>query len=125
MILLSTFGAVGLVLAVVGVYGVIAQLARGRTREMGIRVALGGGGRTVQWLIVRRGLALAVAGVCVGGAGALLGTRAMGRLLYGVQPGDPVTFAAVAALVGASLVASWLPAVRSGRVDPVAVLREE
>jgi putative ABC transport system permease protein len=126
MTLLSMFGLIGLVLAVVGVYGIIAQLARGRTREMGIRIALGAGRPRVQWLIVRRGLVLATVGVCLGGAATAVGTRALARLLYGVSPGDPLTYGVVAvALVGAGAIASWLPAWRAGRVDPVSVLREE
>ena len=126
MMLLAMFGVVGLALAVVGVYGVIAQLARGRTREMGIRIALGARGSTVQWLIVRRGLLLCAAGVAIGGVAAWYGTRAMGGLLFGIGPNDPLTFMALAAvLIGAGLVASWVPAMRAGNVDPVSVLREE
>jgi len=116
----------GVVLAVVGVYGVVAQLARSRLREMGIRIALGARGRTVQWLIVRRGLRIASVGIAVGGVGSLFGSRVLARLLYGVAPNDTATLASVViALVVAALLASWIPALRAGRVDPVAVLREE
>jgi ABC-type antimicrobial peptide transport system permease subunit len=126
MTLLSMFGALGFVLAVVGVYGVVAQLARSRTREMGIRIALGARGSAVQWLIVRHGLLITSLGVAIGGAGALLGARVLARVLYGVAPTDPPTFlSVVVALIGAALAASWLPALRSGRVDPVTILRDE
>lgn len=126
MLLVSMFGALGVALAVVGVYGVQAELARERTREMGIRIALGAQSRAVQWLIVRRGLICGMAGVAIGVAGALAGTRGLATLLFGVTPADVATFAVVAlTLLGATLVASWLPAWRSGRVDPIVILREE
>jgi len=126
MTLLSMFAVLGVVLAIVGVYGVVAQLARSRMREMGIRIALGARGRSVQWLIIRRGLAITAIGVTLGVVGALLGARVLTRLLYGVAPTDLPTLASViAALGGAAFVASWLPAMRSGRVDPVTILREE
>jgi putative ABC transport system permease protein len=126
MTLVSMFGMLGVVLAVVGVYGVLAELARERMREMGIRIALGAHSRAVQWLIVRRGLLFGAAGVGLGLALALAGTRGLARLLFGVTALDPGTFAVVAlALLGATLVASWLPAWRSSHVDPIAILREE
>ncbi len=124
--LVSLFGMLGVVLAVVGVYGVLAELARERMREMGIRIALGAQSRAVQWLIVERGLLFGAAGVGLGLALALAGTRGLARLLFQVPPRDPGTFAVVAvALLAATVVASWLPAWRSGRVDPIAILREE
>lgn len=126
MLLVSMFGVLGVVLAVVGVYGVQAELARERMREMGIRIALGAQSVTVQWLIVRRGLVFGAVGVGIGAAAALAGTRGLSSLLFGITPLDPVTFAVVGlALLGATFVASWLPALRSGRVDPIAILREE
>ncbi|HKW09997.1 MAG TPA: ABC transporter permease [Gemmatimonadaceae bacterium] len=126
MTLLSLFGVLGFVLAIVGVYGVVAQLARSRTREMGIRIALGARGSAVQWLVVRHGLVITTLGVVIGGAGALLGARVLARVLYGIAPTDAPTFLLViAALIGAALAASWLPALRSGRVDPVMILRDE
>ncbi len=126
MTLLSLFGVVGLILAVVGVYGVVAQLARGRTREMGIRLALGASSRSVRWLVVRHGLRLAGAGLVAGGIVALLTTRALARLLFGVAPTDPLTFGVVVfVLLGASVVASWIPGVMVARVDPARTLREE
>ena len=126
MTLLSMFGGIGLVLAIVGVYGVVAQLARSRVREMGIRIALGAGARSVQWLVVRRGLIITAIGVALGGVAAPLGTRVLARLLYGVTPTDvPTLILVVALLFGAALIASWLPALRSGKVDPVTILRDE
>src|SRR6185503_493543 len=126
MMLLSMFGIVGLALAAVGVYGVIAQLARARTREMGIRIALGANPREVQWLIVRRGMGIAMFGVIAGCALSLAGARAMTKLVFGVAPTDPPTLgAAVAIILASTLLASWLPALRSGHVDPATVLRED
>jgi putative ABC transport system permease protein len=126
MTLLSMFGVIGLVLAIVGVYGVVAQLARSRVREMGIRIALGAGARSVQWLVVQRGLVITAVGVALGGLAAPLGTRVLASLLYGVTPTDlPTLLVVVALLFGAALAASWFPAVRSGRVDPVTILRDE
>jgi predicted permease len=124
--LLLVFGGVGLALAVVGVYGVMAQLVRGRTREMGIRTALGAPARSVQWIVVRHGIVLALAGITVGIAVALLSTRALLSLLYQTDPIDPPTFAAVPALlIAAALAASWIPAWRASRIDPLEALRAE
>ena len=126
MTLLVAFAGIGLVLAVVGVYGIMAQVAQGRTREIGIRIALGAQVGEVRWLVVRHGIRLAVLGLVLGVAGGLLGTRAMRALLYAVAPADPVTFASVSALLIATAVAaSWLPAARASRADPVGSLRAE
>jgi predicted permease len=126
MTLLSLFGVVGLVLAVVGVYGVVAQLARSRMREMGIRIALGAQAGSVSWLIVRRGLILTAIGAITGTGVALVATRGLRRLLYGVAPTDPLTFVVVlGALFTATLVASLLPGLKAARVDPTQTLREE
>lgn len=124
--LLLIFGGVGLALAIVGVYGVMAQLVRARTREMGIRTALGAPAGSVQWIVVRHGMMLASAGVALGLAGALAGTRAMLSLLYQVDPVDPATFVAVSVMLcAAALAASWIPARRASRVDPMETLRVE
>jgi predicted permease len=124
--LLLAFAGVGLVLAVVGVYGVMAQLARGRMREIGIRVALGARATQVQWLVVRHGLLLTAAGEAVGVAAAFVATRAMVAMLYGVDATDPPTFIAVPALLAlAALAACWIPAWRSGKTDPMVTLRAE
>jgi putative ABC transport system permease protein len=122
--MLLVFAGVGLLLSVVGVYGVMAQLAADRAREMGIRVALGARAGQVQWLVVRRGLRLVAIGVGVGLAAAVLATRAVSALLYGVGALDPLTFTLVPVLlVITALVATWLPARRASRADPVGVMR--
>jgi predicted permease len=124
MTLLLVFAGTGLLLAVVGVYGVMAQVAKRRTREIGIRIALGARAPEVRWMVVRHGLRLAGIGLAVGVAAGLVGTRAMRALLYAVTPGDPTTFVFVPVLllITASA-ASWLPAVRASRADPATVLR--
>ncbi len=122
--MLLVFAGVGLALAVVGVYGVMAQLAADRAREMGIRVALGARAGQVQWLVVRRGLRVVGIGIAVGLAAAVTATRAVSALLYGVGALDPLTFTLVPALlVITALVATWLPARRASRADPVGVMR--
>ena len=126
MTLLLTFAGVGLVLALIGVYGVLAQLVSARRREIGIRVALGAQPAQLRWSVVRRGLALTAAGILIGGVAALVSTRALGSLLYEVAPADPATFAAVAfLLVITSTLAAWQPARRASNADPVEVLRNE
>lgn len=126
MLLLLTFAAVAVVLSLVGVYGVTAQVARQRLPELGLRVALGAQGRDIVWLTIRRGTALVATGVALGVAVALVATRMIAGLLYGVAPNDPATFAVVALfLTAAGLSASWLPARRAARVDPAVMLRAE
>lgn len=126
MTMLMLFAAVGVVLAVVGVYGVMAQLARGRRREVGIRVALGATAAQVRWMIVRNGLRLVAFGLAVGVVGALFTAQAMRVFLFNVSPGDPPTFIAVPlVLLAVSAAAAWIPAVRASRVDPASTLREE
>lgn len=124
--LLLVFAAVGLTLAVVGVYGVMAQLAQRRTREMGIRLALGSSTSAVRWLIVRHALSIVVPGLVVGLGGALLATQALRSVLYQIAPSDPLTFVAVPlALALSGIVASWLPAAQASRADPARALRVE
>jgi putative ABC transport system permease protein len=126
MSLLVVFAVTGFLLAVVGVYGVMAQLGRRRTREMGIRMALGARAPHVQWLVVRHGLQVVVTGLALGVAGALGAARAIRALLYEVTPADPLTFCAVSLLLAlTALLASWLPAARASRADPAGVLRAE
>ncbi|HEY6222347.1 MAG TPA: FtsX-like permease family protein, partial [Gemmatimonadales bacterium] len=126
MVLLLTFSGVGVALALVGVYGVIAQLVRRRTREMGIRLALGARASQLQWPVVRHGLRLVALGLLLGLGAALAATRAMSALLYDVAPADPVTFGTVALLLaGTAIGASWLPAARASRADPAGALRVE
>jgi predicted permease len=125
-VLMLSFAGVGLVLGIVGVYGVVAQLARRRMREMGIRIALGARTGQVQWLVVRHGIVMTGLGIVAGMSVALAATRAMRTLLFQVAPADPVTFIVVPALVLlTAVVASWLPALRAGRADPCEVLRAD
>ncbi|HEU4628268.1 MAG TPA: ABC transporter permease [Gemmatimonadaceae bacterium] len=124
--LLLTFALVGLVLAMVGVFGVMAQLVERRVREMGIRLALGAPARAVRWLVVRHGLVLLLAGLVIGAVGAAAAARAMRGLLYGVAPMDPLTFVVMPLVLAASgLAAAWVPARRASRADPAVVLRGE
>jgi hypothetical protein len=126
LVMLGIAAAVALLLGVVGIYGVIAYVAAQRTREIGIRMALGAAGRDVSRLFVRHGVLLAVAGVGCGLIGAALMTRAMTALLFGVSALDPLTYAAVAiALGGTAVLASYLPARRASRVDPAIALRAQ
>ena len=126
MALLGAFGAVALVIATVGIYGVLSYLVGRRTQEIGIRLALGATRGDVLRLIVGHGMALAFAGIAIGLGGAWAITRLLGALLYGVSPHDPATFAAIAALVAAvAFAASYLPGRRATRVDPIIALRAE
>jgi putative ABC transport system permease protein len=124
--LLGAFSLVGMLLAVVGVYGVMAQLARGRIREMGIRIALGAKASEVQWLVVRHGLKLVGSGLVIGLIGAVLLSRSISALLFQIEPLDPLTFVAVPMLLVVSgLAACWLPALRVSRASPALALRAD
>jgi predicted permease len=124
--LVSVFGALALMLAAVGLYGIVAYVVRHREREIGVRVALGASPASVVGLMVRRGMAPVLAGLAVGLALALFATRLLRSLLYEVSESDPVTFVGVAALLAAvALVASWLPSRRAARVDPTITLRAD
>lgn len=126
MFLLGAFGATALLLAAIGIYGVVAYGVQQRTREIGIRIALGAARRDVLRMVARGALALAAAGVSVGLAGALAVTRLMTTLLYGVSPTDLATFLAVAGiLIAVTVVAAFVPARRASRVDPIVTLRYE
>jgi len=108
----------------VGIYGVVSYVAAQRTREIGIRMALGADRRSVTGLFLRQAAILAAAGIVAGVAAAALATRVMSALLFGVQTTDPITYASVAAGLGATaLLASYLPAARAARIDPAAALR--
>ncbi len=122
----ATFGGLALLLAALGLYGVIAHSVAQRTHEMGVRVALGARTRDVAGLVVRESLRIVSFGVVLGVVAALVAGRWISPLLFEVSPRDPIVLAAVVAtLLGASLLASWIPAVRASRVDPAEALRSE
>ncbi len=125
-VLLGVFGALGFLLALIGVYGVMSYLVSQQTREIGIRMALGAAPNSVLRLVISHGLKLAVAGVAIGLATSLALTRFIGSLLFGVSPTDPLTFAAVAiSLTLVAVAACCIPARRAMRVDPIIALRHE
>ena len=126
LLLLGAFGSVAIVLAAVGVYGVISYAAARRAHEMGVRLALGARPSDPFRLIVKQGMVLAAIGGAIGVIASLAGARFLGTLLYGVQPTDSGTFAAVGALLGSvALGASCIPAWRASRIDPAVALRSE
>ncbi len=126
LVLLGTFAASALLLVIVGIYGVVAYTVAQRTHEIGVRIALGAARRQVVVMIVRQGMALALAGIGLGLAGAVASTRVMSALLYEVTPTDPATFAAAAGtiIVTAFAACAW-PAVKASVVDPLIALRCE
>jgi predicted permease len=123
---LGAFAALALILAAVGLYGIIAYAVAQRTRELGVRIALGATRRNVLTLVMRQSAQLVVAGACIGLAGAFVLSRVVASLLYGVQPTDPATFlGAPIVLAIVALLASWIPAWRATRVDPLVAMRVE
>jgi putative ABC transport system permease protein len=125
-LLIGALAALALLLAAIGLYGVVSYAAAQRTREIGIRVALGASASSVQGLIVGHGLLLTLVGLALGVAGAVAVRRLIAGMLYGVAPSDPVTIAFVALfLFAVSLLASWLPGRRATRVDPLIAMRSE
>ena len=126
MMLLGIFALMALVLAAVGIYGVLSYTVTQRTRELGIRMALGAESNSVMRLVVGQAMVPALIGVVLGLAGAWGATRLMSSLLFGVSATDPVTFIAVALfLLAVAALASWIPARRATRVDPLIALRAE
>ena len=126
MLVLGGFAGIALVLATIGIYGVMAYLVNQGTREIGIRMALGASQRNILTLVVRRGIALALTGVMIGLAGAFLFTRLIRSLLFGVEATDPITFAVISLLLFlVALLASYIPARRASRIDRMVSLRCE
>jgi putative ABC transport system permease protein len=126
MILFGVFAAVALMLAAIGIYGVMSYAVNARTQEIGVRLAVGADRRDVIWLVLRQVLRLTVVGLAIGLAGSLAAGGAIRRVLFEVQPTDPLTIAAVVFALGSLAVfAGWLPAYRASRVDPVQALRYE
>ena len=126
MVLASVFAGVALFLAAVGIYGVLAYLVTQRRKELGIRIALGGGAREIFTLVLGEGLRLVGAGFILGIAGTMALTRAIRSQLYGVGSFDPVVLLAVMIMLGlVALVACMVPAGRATRIDPVLALNRE
>jgi predicted permease len=126
LVMLAIAAAVALLIGVVGIYGVIAYAAAQRTREIGVRMALGAQLKDVRSMFLRHGLSLTAAGIALGIAASIGVTRIMASLLFGVSPTDPMTYVAVSAVLAAiALLATYLPARRAARVDPVIALRAE
>ena len=126
MLLLGIAAVVALILGTVGIYGVISYVVSQRTREIGVRMALGAREHEVSLMVIKQGVTMALVGVAVGLAGAFGLTRLMASLLYGVAPTDPVTFGGVALLLMVvALAACFFPARRAARVQPVEALHYE
>jgi ABC-type antimicrobial peptide transport system permease subunit len=126
MLVLGIFAGAALALAAVGIYGVVAYAVAQRTRELGIRMALGARAADIVRLIIHQGAVLTGVGAAIGLLGALLATRALRGLLYQVTPTDPSTLTAgTLALIAVALLASYVPARRAARVNPVEALRHE
>jgi putative ABC transport system permease protein len=126
MVLLGSASGIALLLGLVGIYGVISYVVAQRTREIGVRMALGATAPSVRGMIVRQGMVLSSIGVGVGllAAGAM--SSVMGSLLYGVSATDPLTYGSVSvALIAVALIANWLPELRAAGVDPSSALRSE
>jgi putative ABC transport system permease protein len=125
-VLLAVFSGVAVLIAAIGVYGVLAYSVNQRTREIGLRMALGARDTSVLWWIAGRGMLVAASGIAIGLASAFGLSRLLSTLLFDIQPRDSVTFTAVALLLAAvSLVACLVPARRASRVDPIVALRDE
>jgi putative ABC transport system permease protein len=126
MLLLAIFASLALVLATIGIYGVMAYLVTQGARELGIRLALGATPGAIVSLVLRHGMAVALAGVAAGLTGAFALTRLLASLLFGVAPTDALTYACIATLLGlVTLAACYVPARRAARLDPMRTLRSE
>jgi putative ABC transport system permease protein len=126
MLLLTIFGAAALVLASIGIYGLMAYSVQQRTQEMGIRMALGADRKKIRNLVVRQGMQLAIAGVILGVCAAFGLTRLIASFLFGVKSWDPIVFVTVPVVLSAvALLAVWLPATRASKLDPMEALRVE
>jgi putative ABC transport system permease protein len=124
--LLGAFATVALLLAAVGIYGLISHSVSRRTREIGIRMALGAQSGEVVRLVLRQGMGLALAGLSIGLLAALATAGLLGNFLFGVKATDPASFAGVALLLaGVALIACYIPAHRAMRIDPIVTLRHE
>ena len=125
-LLMTIFGSIGLILATIGVYSVLAYTTARRTHEIGIRMALGAKGGDVLGLVIKTGLRLVVAGVAIGLMASLAVGRVIGTELWGVSAYDPVTLGgALASLLSTGVLACWIPARRASRVEPLVALRYE
>jgi ABC-type antimicrobial peptide transport system permease subunit len=126
MLLLTVFGTVALVLAAIGIYGLMAYSVEQRTQEMGIRMALGADRQAIRKLVIWQGMRLAFVGVVIGIGAAFWLTRLIASFLFGVQKWDPAVFISVPVILSAvALLAVWLPATRASKLDPMQALRVE
>jgi len=124
--LFVAFAGVALLLGVIGIYGVLSFLVAKRTREIGIRMALGAQKRDVLWMVMREGVKYALIGISAGLAFALLATRLLASELYGVSPVDPLTFGFAALVMGiVTMIACYIPTRRAMKTDPLIALRHE
>jgi ABC-type antimicrobial peptide transport system permease subunit len=120
------FGCAALLLAALGIYGLMAYAVQQRTREIGVRIAIGAASHQVRNMVLWAGFRIAIAGIVIGLAGAFTFTRLLTRLLFGVTAHDPVAFTlAPIVLSGVALMGAWVPALRASRLDPTVALRTE